>query len=111
MAGKSKATISKEIFQKGLKDDMFPFLANLYKEGKISVKQIAKITGIHHTEIYSMLPEYIDDIDMDDKILEDFGNFDQEFRAYLKELKKKGVSLSDSIRVSDETLDDLSDDS
>jgi hypothetical protein len=97
MDGKSKAAISKEIFQKGLKEEMFPFLANLYKEGKISVKKIAYITGIHPSEIYPMLPKYIDDIEMDDAVLRDFGKFHEKFVAYLKDLKKKGISFSDGI--------------
>ena len=97
LKGKSKAAISKEIFQKGLKEEMFPFLANLYKEGKISIKKIAYITGIHPTEIYMMMPKYIEDIEMDDTVFHDFGKFNEKFVAYLKDLKKKGVTFSDGI--------------
>ena len=95
--GKSKSSISKEIFQKGLKEEMLPFLANLYKEGKISVKRISYITGIHPTDIYGMLPKYIDDVDFDDDFLKNFGKISQEFSDYLKKLTENGVSFDDGV--------------
>ena len=44
---KTKTAISKEIFLKGMNDVMFPYLTNLYKEGKVSIKKIAEITNLH----------------------------------------------------------------
>jgi hypothetical protein len=97
MEKKTKSAISKEIFQDGLKTKMMPYLANLYKEGKISIKNIAYITGIHHTEIYHLLPDLIDDIDMDDSIIAYSREIGKKLRPYLQELQKKGVSFDKGI--------------
>ena len=41
---KSKAAISKLIFMDGLNNQILPYLTKLYQVGKISIKNIAKIT-------------------------------------------------------------------
>ena len=99
--GKSKSAISKEIFQKGLKGEMMPYLANLYKKGKISIKYIAYLTDIHPSEIYNLLPKYIDDVDMEDDLMVNFGEIGQELTVYLKELKEKGISFGDGILLNE----------
>ncbi len=94
---KSKSAISKEIFQSGLKEVMMPYLANLYKEGKISIKLIAYITGIHPTEIYGILPKPIDDIEIDAGIIAYSREVGKKLIPYLQELKKKGISFDEGI--------------
>ena len=97
--GKSKSAVSKEIFQKGLRDDMLPFLCELYKEGKMSVKRIAYITGIHPNEIYDILPKYINDVDFNEASLEEIGDIRETLSKYLKKLKEEGVSFDDGVTL------------
>ena len=68
--GISKSAYAKKLFMKISNEIMMPKFAQLYKKGEISIKKIAKITGIHFTQFMKQITSLIDDIDMDDKLIE-----------------------------------------
>jgi hypothetical protein len=101
LENKSKSTLGKEIFLKGVNNVMFPYLAQLYQQGKISIKEIAKITKIHPSEVIARVAELIDDIELDPKLIDYSEKVGQKMLPYLIEAKKRGVSLKGTIRTQD----------
>ena len=97
LEGKSKASISKDIFMDGLNNQMMPYLAHLYKSGKISIKHIAEITGIHFTEVISLVAQLIDDIEIDPQIIQYSEAVSQKLLPYLKQAKEQGISFKETI--------------
>jgi hypothetical protein len=64
----TKATIAKEFLNVGIKQSLFPLLAQMYQEGKISVKKISVLTSMSPIEVIEMLPKYIEKSPMTDEI-------------------------------------------
>jgi predicted HTH domain antitoxin len=99
LEGKSKTNISKDIFMNGLNSTMMPYLANLYKEGKISIKHIAKITKIHPMEIMNKVAQLIDDIEINPDLIEFSEEIGKKLLPYLKNAKDAGFSLKGTINT------------
>ena len=99
LEGKSRASIGKEIFLNGLNSQMMPYLADLYKKGKISIKNIASITGIHFTEVISLVADLIDDIEVDPKLIQYSEEISKKLLPYLKKAKENGISFKGTINT------------
>ena len=67
------------------------------KVGKISIKYISQITGIHHTDVISQVAKNIEDIDVDPDIIKYSEEIGKKLSPYLKEAKDKGISLKGTI--------------
>lgn len=106
LENKSKSSISKEIFLKGINLVMLPYLAHLYQIGRISIRQIAKITKIHHNDVISQIAQLIDDIQLDPELIEYSEQVGKKLLPYLIEAKKSGFSLKGTIKVDDSDLND-----
>ncbi len=81
----------------GFNNHMMPYLANLYKNGKISIKNIAEITGIHFTEVISLVAKLIDDIEIDPQLIQYSEAVSQKLLPYLKQAKEQGISFKGTI--------------
>ena len=97
LEGKSRASISKEIFMNGLNKEMVPYLANLYKSGKISIKNIAEITGIHYTEVISLVAKLIDEIEIDPQLIQYSETVSKKILPHLKQAINQGISFKGTI--------------
>ena len=91
--GISKSAYAKKLFLGILSKDMMPKFADLYKKGEISIKKIALITNIHHTQVIKQIASLIDDIDIDDRIMEYSENVSNEAIP----LFKKHIDFNDSV--------------
>lgn len=87
------------VFINGLNNQMMPYLANLYKKGKISIKNIANITGIHYTEVISIVADLIDDIEVDPKLIQYSEEISKKLLPQLKQAKEKGISFKGTINT------------
>ena len=81
----------------GLKEIMMPYLSQLYKVGKISIKYISQITGIHHTDVISLIAKNIEEIDVDPDLIKYSEEIGKKLSPYLKEAKDKGIILKGTI--------------
>jgi len=97
LEGKSRASITKDIFMNGFNSQMMPYLANLYKTGKISIKNIAEITGIHYTEVISLIAKLIDEIEIDPQLIQYSDAVSKKLLPHLKHAKKEGISFKGTI--------------
>lgn len=68
--GISKSAYAKQKFIKIMSKEMMPKLADLYKKGEISIKKIARITNIHHSQVIKQIATLINDIDINDRVME-----------------------------------------
>ncbi len=57
--GTSKALVARELLSQGLNQVLFPVLAQLYEDGKISIKKIIALTKLHPVEVLELLPKYL----------------------------------------------------
>ncbi len=57
--GTSKALVARELLSQGLNQVLFPVLAQLYEEGKISIKKIIALTKLRPVEVLETLPKYL----------------------------------------------------
>src|SRR5271157_1136301 len=57
----SKSVIARELLDAGKNQVVFPFLAKMYKEGRISLKKIVTLTGLHHVEVIERISKLIDE--------------------------------------------------
>ena len=76
-----------------LSKNLMPKFADLYKKGEISIKKIALITDIHHTQVINQIASLIDDIDVDDRIME----YSETVSNEVIPLFKKQINFDDSI--------------
>ena len=76
---------------------MMPYLAKLYQEGKISIKQISEITNHHFTEIIDIIPKYIDDIKENSENIPSMEKLDDIFDSLIQNAKLKGISFDEGI--------------
>jgi len=97
LENKSKTAVANEIFLKGINSDMMPYLAKLYQEGKISIKQISEITNHHFTEILDLIPKYIDDIEENNENILSMERLDEIFDSLIQSAKLKGISFDEGI--------------
>lgn len=97
LENKSKTAVANEIFLKGINSDMMPYLAKLYQEGKISIKQISEITNHHFTEILDLIPKYIDDIEENNENILSMERLDEIFDSLIQNAKLKGISFDEGI--------------
>ena len=97
LENKSKTAVANEIFLKGINSDMMPYLAKLYQEGKISIKQISEITNHHFTEILDLIPKYIDDIEENKENILSMERLDEIFDSLIQNAKLKGISFDEGI--------------
>ena len=87
LENKSKTAVASEIFLTGINADMMPYLVKLYKEGKISIKQISEITNHHFTEIIDIIPKYIDDIKENSENIPSMEKLDDIFDSLIQNAK------------------------
>jgi hypothetical protein len=59
--GVSKSTIAKKMLNEGLNKVLFPAVASLYKEGKISLKKIVDLTKMDILDVLETLSTLLDD--------------------------------------------------
>ncbi len=59
--GVSKSTIAKRMLNEGINKVLFPAVANLYKEGKISLKKIVDLTKMDILAVLEDLSAFLDD--------------------------------------------------
>jgi hypothetical protein len=57
----SKSIIARDLLDAGKNQLVFPILAQMYKDGKISLKRIVALTGLHHVEVIERLSKLLDD--------------------------------------------------
>jgi hypothetical protein len=57
----SKSVVARELLDVGKNQMLFPILANMYKVGKISLKKIVTLSGLHHVDVIERLSMMIDD--------------------------------------------------
>jgi hypothetical protein len=57
----SKSVIARDLLDAGKNQLMFPILARMHKDGKISLKKIVTLTGLHHVEVIERLSKVLDD--------------------------------------------------
>jgi hypothetical protein len=62
--GLSKSTIAKKMLNEGINKVLFPAVANLYKDGKISLKKIVDITKMDILDVLEHLSTLLDDAPM-----------------------------------------------
>jgi hypothetical protein len=99
---KSKSSIGKDIFMKGIEIIMLPYLAELYRIGKISIKHISKITHIHPSEVISKVADLIDDIEINPELVQYSAEIAKKMDPFLKQAKENGFSLKGTINIGDE---------
>ena len=95
--GKSIAAISKEIFMESLNKKMMPYLAELYRVGKISIRKISDMTGMHFIDVMDEIPKFIDDIECDPEILDYSEKVGEKILPLLKAAAEKGISFKGKI--------------
>ncbi len=59
--GVSRSTIAKKMLNEGINKVLFPAVAQLYKEGKISLKKIVHLTKMRILDVLEHLSLYLDD--------------------------------------------------
>ena len=59
--GVSKSMIAKTILLEGINTVLFPVVARLYKDGKIGLKHIVKLTKMSVLEVLERLSKHLDD--------------------------------------------------
>jgi DNA-binding transcriptional regulator GbsR (MarR family) len=59
--GVSKSTIAKKMLNEGINKVLFPAVANLYKDGKISLKKIVDLTKMDILDVLENLSTLLDD--------------------------------------------------
>jgi len=59
--GVSKSTIAKRMLNEGINKVLLPAVANLYKEGKISLKKIVDLTKMNVLDVLENLSSFLDD--------------------------------------------------
>jgi hypothetical protein len=57
----SKSIIARDMLDAGKYQMVFPILAQIYKDDKISLKKIMALTGLHHVEVIERLSKALDD--------------------------------------------------
>ncbi len=57
----SKSIIARDLLDAGKNQVLFPILAQMYKDGKISLKKIVTLTGLHHVEVIECLSKALED--------------------------------------------------
>jgi len=53
--------MARELIDAGKNQLLLPALAKLYRDGKISLKKVVQLTGMHHVEVIERLATLIDD--------------------------------------------------
>ena len=66
----SRSALAKKFFIQGIEPELFPFLAKLYQEEKISLKTIVALTQLSLTEVMREISQYINDLSVDDHLIE-----------------------------------------
>ncbi|HME53542.1 MAG TPA: hypothetical protein VKM55_15055 [Candidatus Lokiarchaeia archaeon] len=82
--GLSKSTIAKRMLNEGINKVLFPAVAQLYKEGKISLKRIVDLTKMNILDVLENLAPFLDDA----PITEDIDD-------YTSDIAKKVMEMSD----------------
>ena len=93
LENKTKTAIANEIFLKGINDLMIPYLAKLYQEGKISIKQISEITNQHFTQVMDEIPKHIEDIKENDELLQYSDTVEKIFEPFIQNAKQQDISF------------------
>lgn len=57
----SKSIIARDLLDAGKNQLVLPILAQMYKDGKIALKKIVALTGLHHVEVIERLSKVLDD--------------------------------------------------
>ena len=78
---------------------MMPFFATLYRESKISIKEIALLTNQEPSEVIDQIAKLIDDIEMDDELIEYSHEIGNKIQPFLLEAKQRGASLKGTIKL------------
>ncbi|MHA1601452.1 MAG: hypothetical protein ACTSVU_00615 [Promethearchaeota archaeon] len=99
LENKSKTAVANEIFLKGLNELMFPYLAKLYQEGKISIKKISEITNQHFSQIMDEIPKFIKDIKEDDELLQYSEKIEEIFEPFIQNAKQQNISFDKGMLI------------
>ena len=59
--GVSKSSIARKMLNEGINKVLFPAVAQLYKEGKISLKKIVNLTKMNILDLLENLAPFLDD--------------------------------------------------
>ncbi|MFX0098968.1 MAG: hypothetical protein ACFFCS_05260 [Candidatus Hodarchaeota archaeon] len=59
--GVSKSLVARELLDEGKNQMLLPTLAKMYRDGKIPLKKIVTLTGLHHVEVIERLSSILDD--------------------------------------------------
>lgn len=97
MENKSKSTISKEIFMKGIEIQIFPYFAQQYKSGNISIHQIATLLNKSHLEIMDKIAELIEDIYISEDLIDYSQKIGQKMHPLFQDAKKRKISFKGTI--------------
>jgi hypothetical protein len=57
----SKSMIARDLLDAGKNQMVFPILAKMYKDGKISLKKVVTLSGLRHIEVIERLSKLLDD--------------------------------------------------
>ncbi len=57
----SKSMIARDLLDAGKNQMVFPILAQMYKDGKISLKKIVALTGLHHVDVIERLSKVLNE--------------------------------------------------
>ncbi len=85
--GTSKALVARELLSQGLNQVLFPVLAKLYQERKISLKRIIDLTKMRPVEVLEMLPKYLEKSPITPEIDEYTSHITEKIIARLKKRK------------------------
>ncbi len=90
----SKSAYAKKIFMDAVNLRMMPYYALLYKKGEISIKKIARNTGIHFTKVIHEIAILIDDIIEDEDLFQKTSEMNQKLLSQFQgEMKKKQINF------------------
>ncbi len=57
----SKSVIARDLLDAGKNQMVFPILAQMYKDGRISLKKIVMLTGLHHVDVIERLSKVLNE--------------------------------------------------
>ncbi|NMC04779.1 MAG: ribbon-helix-helix protein, CopG family [Candidatus Lokiarchaeota archaeon] len=57
----SKSIIARDLLDAGKNQLLLPMLAQMYKDGKISLKKIVALTGLHHVTVIEQVSKLLQD--------------------------------------------------
>lgn len=84
---------------KGIATVMYPYLANLYRDGKISIKQIARLMKSDPSEVISQIASLLEDITIDDNLIDYSEKVGKKLEPLLQHAKKSGKTFKGTVNT------------